>query len=398
MYIKNIFWFMYMMDFTIKDISKNELMKNDLVECVSNKKLSKAKKATTKTEIELTFKNFFDKNINLSDYKLTDLKDAAKSSKLAVSGSKQSLIDRIENHFKRTKKSIIISRCFRGWLVRNSFRLRGPAFRNRVICNNESDFITMEPIREISDENFFSYTDKNNFTYGFSVSSLMQLIKTYGKIDNPYNREKVDNEIINDIKTLYKISMILYPAFKAENEIYNTKPQPPIRNVHRATPNTNLMTLSISAAALQATTTRLQSIREKPIQQRMQDLFIDIDLLGWYTNSEWFTALDTRQYIRLYRCLYEIWNYRSQLSRETRQKISPLGGLFDGIFPRTVYQTDLSFQQIQNACTMVFESLIYSGVDEEHRKLGSFHALSALTVVSTGARTAMPWLYESIVY
>jgi hypothetical protein len=37
------------------------------------------------------------------------------------------------------------------------------------------------------------------------------------------------------------------------------------------------------------------------------------------------------------------------------------------------------------------------GLDDEHRKLGVFHALSALTVVSIGARSTMPWLYESLV-
>jgi hypothetical protein len=40
--------------------------------------------------------------------------------------------------------------------------------------------------------------------------------------------------------------------------------------------------------------------------------------------------------------------------------------------------------------------MIFMGVDDEHRKLGAFHALSALTVVSMGARDTMPWLYESL--
>jgi hypothetical protein len=49
------------------------------------------------------------------------------------------------------------------------------------------------------------------------------------------------------------------------------------------------------------------------------------------------------------------------------------------------------------ACLIVFENMVYSGIDEDHRKLGTFHALSGLTMVSIPARTAMPWLYESIV-
>jgi hypothetical protein len=44
------------------------------------------------------------------------------------------------------------------------------------------------------------------------------------------------------------------------------------------------------------------------------------------------------------------------------------------------------------------ENLIYSGIDEEYRKIGALHVLSALTLVSSPARIAMPWLYESIVF
>ena len=44
------------------------------------------------------------------------------------------------------------------------------------------------------------------------------------------------------------------------------------------------------------------------------------------------------------------------------------------------------------------ENMVYSGVDEDHRKIGALHVLSALTVVSSGARETMPWLYESVAY
>ena len=42
------------------------------------------------------------------------------------------------------------------------------------------------------------------------------------------------------------------------------------------------------------------------------------------------------------------------------------------------------------------ENLIYSSVDIEYRKIGALHSLTALTVVSHGARRALPWLYESL--
>jgi hypothetical protein len=50
------------------------------------------------------------------------------------------------------------------------------------------------------------------------------------------------------------------------------------------------------------------------------------------------------------------------------------------------------------ACLTVIENLVYSGIDEDHKKLGTLHALSGLTMVSHDARQAMPWLYDSVAF
>ena len=52
-------------------------------------------------------------------------------------------------------------------------------------------------------------------------------------------------------------------------------------------------------------------------------LFQKIDLLGNYTQVEWLLNL-TPSYIRRFILeLYDIWDYRSQLTRETKQQICP---------------------------------------------------------------------------
>ena len=86
------------------------------------------------------------------------------------------------------------------------------------------------------------------------------------------------------------------------------------------------------------------------------------------------------------------------LTNEMKIRICPFHGPFDGIFNHPPQANELTLEQTKMACLIVFENLVYSGIDEDHRKIGCFHALSALTVVSPGARDAMPWLYESVVY
>jgi len=233
---------------------------------------------------------------------------------------------------------------------------------------------------------------------------------------NPYNREKLSNSQLNDVITLYRITWLINTKFRNENDYLalninnkysgNNQRQP---YYHQQRPTQTISSILdnnyqpvVNASSISTTENierynKIREIRTKPLEQRINNLFIEFDQLGNYTNSNWFSSLTHRDYIRLYRVIFDIWNFR-QLSREIRNRICPFYGPFDGIFPRPIQHNELTTEQIKIACLIVLENLVYSGADEDTRKLGAFHALSGLTVVSSGARTSMPWLYESIVY
>jgi len=358
--------------------------------------------------IELNYENYINNKLEINKYKLPQIKDAARKYKLKLSGCKSDLLSRVIAHFDCITMAIKIQSIFRRWLVIQMGRLRGPAFKNIGMCVNESDFSTLEPLNEIPKTNFFSLTDKKSFTYGFNISSLIELIKHNHNACNPYNREKFDNKTKHDIITLYKCCFITLPNFKKENEPYTTsnhyasnivRPIRPIRHMPPQLENNIMYNPRINTISTQEQLVQFNNIRTIRLtsnENRITQLFISIDQLGNYTNSGWFSELDIRGYIRLYRSLYEIWYIRSGLSNEVRQNITPFCQPFDGIFNQRVLHSDLSLQQIQTACLIVFENLVYSGIDDEYKRLGAFHALSALTTVSIGARTAMPWLYESV--
>jgi hypothetical protein len=270
----------------------------------------------------------------------------------------------------------------------------------------------MEPIDEIPQENFFSYTDAKSFTYGFNISSLIQSIKPKGTgytLVNPYNREKIEDKLILQIIALYKICFLIFPAFKTENEpcerftLTNTNhyTNRHITRHQSATLFTDVYNPTLNQLYLQNPDNRLRyqrlrDIRSKPTAQRINDLFMEIDQLGNYTQSTWFTGLERMDYVRLYRILYDIWYYRGQLSTHVRNNICPFHEPFSAMFTRPMYHTHISMDTIRTACLMVIETMVYSGIDDDHRKLGAFHALSAMTLVSPAARAALPWLYESI--
>ena len=361
---------------------------NEFISKPETKKYNK-----TQSEILLNYKDYFNRNVSLKTYKIPELKSIAKHHGLHVTGTKPVLIERIISLFNRTKHVVKIQAIFRGWIVMLSMKMRGPALITRSICVNDKDFVTMEPLIEIPISNFFSYVDSNSFTYGFDICSLMHCIRQKGKLENPYNRERISSAITDDIKKLYRLCFIVFPEFKNENEKLVAHTPPPMYHQRAGLNNIHNNINHINNNMNQEQQNRLNRLiinRRNSITQRITDLFLEMDQLGNYTNTNWFN-LSSANYIRLYRHLYDIWYLRSQLTRETRYNICPMNSPFT-----TERNMVLDLEYIKTACVEVFENLVFMGIDDEHRRLGTFHALTALTIVSPGARDAMPWLYESV--
>ena len=59
-------------------------------------------------------------------------------------------------------------------------------------------------------------------------------------------------------------------------------------------------------------------------------------------------------------------------------------------------ENEIVLNKIKLSCICTMETLTFTGIDEEHCKLGALYCLMALTSVSQSARIALPWLYESI--
>lgn len=369
----------------------------------ANSTPSYTKTSVTDASCSLSYQDFFEKSVNLKKYKIPELKVIAKQNKLHISGSKTVLIERITHHFNKVKSTILIQSQFRGWIVRYMKQLKGDAFKDKTICVNDTDFVTMEPLEEIEYKDFFSYKDNKDFCYGFNINSLIQLMKTQAKLINPYNREQMHPNVVDNIISLHKIRQIVYsyelpvyhntitPIRHTVGSIreHNVAPRPAPFSIYT---NPNYVLNDERRERLK----RITDSRAKPINQRIQELFMEIDFLGNYTQSSWFSDLVYREYVQYYRCISDIWLYRGQLSAELKFKICPF---FTTPFANIIGSNyNSTLDEIKGACISIMENIVYSGVDDEHRKIGALHALSALTIVSSRARQAMPWLYESVAY
>jgi hypothetical protein len=379
----------------------------------------------TMNEPAFTYTQYKLNELHIEKYKLTELKTVAKHYNLHISGNKNVIVDRILSFFRKTKAVIHIQKHFRGNLVRLSRRLRGEAYNDVSKCVNECDFYTLEPLSEISKIQFFSYTDEKGFVYGFDIISLITLLKKTSKIINPYNREQIPYDICTTLLGLYQISRILFPSlFTEENTILRVDPKPIRRiqprplSVNTIVPtqpdinaNTNVNNIERLPPPLSvyeetivfdthipretAILNTLTTLRSQPADVRIRELFMEINLLGNYAESRWFSDLDRLRLARFYQFYHEWWTTRSRLSSTIRKNICMLGDPFEDIRLVYLYPTT-EIEEYREACLKTMEMMVYGGIDLEYRKLGILQLLSILTIVSIPARNAMPWLYESI--
>ena len=402
-------------DILLNTITLNE----DIIDVVPKKTKTKEKPIRKKLEA-FTYTDYVNTNIIMKSYTIPILKQVCKEHKLHISGKKGVLIERITTCFERIRNAVIVQKYTRKQFVKKILKKHKEFNEQRINCTNCTDFSTLEPLHEISNEYFYCYTDIDNFVYGFDITSLISMLRSTHKLFNPYTRTPFTRKHKNEIIHIYNLSLLVYQRMREVNKPYKVFVQSNnteryinrYRNLINRITNEFTNDTEISSYSnynpirnietIPTTYTeqyqQIVTIRQQPITVRINALFIEIDQLGNYTDQTWFTSLSHIQYAQLYRCFYDIWNYRGQISYEVKTDICPVHGPFDGIFPNSVRHMDLSTTTLKTVCLIVFENLVYSGINIEIRKIGTLIALTALTVISRPARAAMPWLYESIIY
>jgi hypothetical protein len=147
--------------------------------------------------------------INLTKYNYTiqELKKFAKHYKLKICGTKKELIKRIFVFLQLSYYVIKIQKNFRGSLQRKFDKLHGPAFKNRKLCTNDTDFITMENLNELDFKEMCIHNDKideKHIHYWYREGNYWELqykkrLLTMDIIPN--NKQEV---IIKDISLYYE--------------------------------------------------------------------------------------------------------------------------------------------------------------------------------------------------
>lgn len=298
------------------------------------------------------------------NFNLGMLKQCCKNFKLRVGGNKEELLVRLYAFLYLSKQSIKIQSLIRRKLTNKYIELHGPAFKDKSLCTNETDFLSMEELTNIPYNQFFSFKDEDGFIYGFDIISFNNLIySSNGVIKNPYNRHNISNETINNLRSLLRLSVILKIDVTTKiNNVYDE--------------------LSVKQC----------------LELRVVTLFQKMDELGNYTNSSWFMNLNIRQLNKLFRELMEVWCYRAPITMDIKQKICPpYGNPFGGYTNHTI-STIQNIYELRKVILEVLEKLVFSGIDNDSKCLGAYYILGCLTLVSHEASVALSWLFQAFSY
>ena len=254
----------------------------------------------------------------------------------------------------KIKKIIKLQSIFRKFLIKNNIFYRGKSCYCRNIVNNATDCLSFDEIVNISVKDYFSYTDSNNFIWGFNILTFKELCKSNKKnVINPYNMQPINDIYIQKFNQLLKN---IEKKRKIEFKYDKLKP-------------------------------------ELKLQQRCVKIFQIMDSLKQYTQCEWFLNLNLIQLINFYVQLEDIWNYRAGISNKEKLNYTKNGKLFE-INVKDIKKIKNKIK-LSNIILDECERLITEGKTVSDKTTGALWVLSALTIVSKKARDALPWLFQA---
>ena len=108
--------------------------------------------------------------------------------------------------------------------------------------------------------------------------------------------------------------------------------------------------------------------------------------------------MNRNELIKFVRELNDIWNFRTQLTIETKKNICPPNGNpFTNLSMHYIH-TESNISNVKKVILEVMEKLINNGIDKDSKSLGAYYILGALTLVNEAAALSLPWLFQSFSY
>jgi len=243
-----------------------------------------------------------------------------------------------------------------------SYKRQGPSVNFYTLSQNTTEVYSMEPVEKIPRLFFFSYADPNKTIWAFDIRSLSHIMAQGKQAENPYTREPFPPMPLQRLRE--RISYLRkrkYPVMYLQGE-------------------------SLS--------------QEQEWNQRVLDIFMRLESLGYLAACAWFNGLDRDDHRDFYKIMFQLWNYRLGLSPADKESIVPghlkaVTKLFRWLPEGTDTMThNLRWWQKQSLA--LIQSFIERSPDKTKNALGALYVTMGLVHVSEEAAEAYPWIAETL--
>lgn len=351
---------------------------------------------------------------------VADLKRMCKHYKLKVGGTKSVLQGRLYLFLKRSVAANCLAVFVKRALSQEWLRCHGPALFDRSNVTNDVDFATLDNVRELGIDVGFSFMEGTS-CFMFDVESFRELLNNSNqwvsmrhsyarKIKNPFTRAIINDDVISSFNSLVSLGKAFgrYVTDEVDSQMDSGD-----GNMN-ANGNGNGGGTGVSGGQSVGQSTGVGvgggvdvamfgSDESLSYFDRLTSVFDVMDSYGHYTNPEWLSSLSRTEMRTFIVRLYDIVMFRVGLSRQSLMNILPPSGQFiDNVTYRAWLQQldtaspDEMTRMLKNMVVTMCRKLVCGGVDQASRELGAMYVLMACTIVSSEAREAMPWLYESL--
>lgn len=244
------------------------------------------------------------------------------------------------------------------------WRAQGPAANCLDLATNPNELYSFDPLSSIPRVYLFSFADERRNIWVFDIRTLAHAMGAGFPSMNPYTRETL-------------------PAAAA------------------AKLQARVLWLRTRGYQIQHVAPTDQLTPEQIWDQRVLDLILKIEALGYYANTEWIQRLTKLHAIVLYKKLEDLWNWRLGLTSLQKEAIVPgyagpgqAARLFPFVAEDNFHRPrEWWLRHVLGVC----EAFVGRAVTAEQRKLGAMYVLMGLVQVSREAAAALPWAFEMVV-
>lgn len=340
----------------------------------------------------------------LEHYKLVNRNElgASKSKFLLVSNN----ITKLEGLFTSLIKAnthldklVKLQRWIKCRLVAYDKKLHGPT-RARARAVNDSDFVSLDDIKDIPDKDFIALEDAKSFVYGFNLESVVDLIlksddnflETFKKqsdrlcyrqyvrtLYNHYCKIKINNPYTRDLLPCeFKLRVFQLYARK----IYTASVEG----------NQSMQLGSSRIGVGNGSAGQGQGDIKQRVRNKCFSIFQKIDMFGYMTDIAWLMDENVKNLKFFYKRLALQWNLEFGLNNTARYRIARTHNLFSHAHLQEIMLSRADKYVLLDKILDTMNILVSNGEGEGDRNTGCILILYALAAINRRCVEANPWL------